>query len=62
MKSAKEQIHDLLADLPDNCSLEDVQYHLYVIAKVRSGILAAEQRGVVAQELVEREVGAWLSR
>jgi hypothetical protein len=28
----------LLGKLPDDCSLEDIQYHLYVMEKVRAGL------------------------
>jgi hypothetical protein len=62
MKNAKEQIKGLLADLPDTCTLEDIQYHLYVIAKIRGGIQAAEQQETLAQEDVERRLALWLSR
>jgi hypothetical protein len=31
---AKQQVESLLHKLPDNCSLEDIQYHLYVLDKV----------------------------
>ena len=36
MSTAKEEVEALLEKLPDDCSLEDIQYHLYVIEKVRS--------------------------
>ena len=35
MSTAKEDVEALLNKLPDDCSLEDIQYHLYVIDKVR---------------------------
>ena len=34
MQTAKNEVADLLKRLPDNCTLEDVQYHLYVIQKI----------------------------
>lgn len=30
MPNAKTQVREVLDLLPDDCSLEDVQYHLYV--------------------------------
>jgi hypothetical protein len=36
MPTAKQEVSNLLARLPDDCSLEDVQYHLYVLQKVES--------------------------
>lgn len=38
MSTAKHEVELLLKKLPDNCSLEDVQYHLYVLEKVRRGL------------------------
>ncbi len=35
MSTAKEEVESLLHKLPNNCSIEDIQYHLYVIEKVR---------------------------
>jgi hypothetical protein len=61
MSSAKEQVESLLSKLPDNCSLEDIQYHLYVLDKVRLGLEDARQKGVVSQEDVERRLSKWLS-
>jgi predicted transcriptional regulator of viral defense system len=38
MQTAKQEVSELLARLPENCSLEDIQYHLYVLQKVESGL------------------------
>jgi len=46
--------------LPDNCSLEDIQYHLYVIEKVSNGLEAADSQGTISQEEVEQRLGKWL--
>ena len=35
--TVKQEARSLLEKLPDNCSIEDIQYHLYVLEKVRSG-------------------------
>ena len=37
MSPVKDTVRDLLEQLPDDCTLEDVQYHLYVVQKVRAG-------------------------
>ena len=41
--------------LPDDCSIEDIQYHLYVVEKVRRGIERAEKEGTISQNEVERK-------
>ena len=62
MSTAKEDVKALLDRLPDNCSLEDVQYHLYVVEKIHRGIERAEKEGVLSQDEVERKLGKWTSK
>jgi hypothetical protein len=62
MSSAKEEVESLLDKLPDNCSLEDIQYHLYVIEKVRHGLEAADTLGTVPQEEAEGQLNKWLMK
>lgn len=45
-----------LEKLPDDCSLEDIQYHLFVMQKVRHGLKAADMEGGVSQEDFEAVV------
>lgn len=37
MSSIMHDIKELVNHLPDDTSIEDVQYHLYVLEKVRKG-------------------------
>ena len=60
MSTAKEEVQALLNKLPDDCSLEDIQYHLYVIEKVNNGLAAADSQGTIPQEEVEQRFGKWL--
>jgi hypothetical protein len=61
MSTAKDEVKALLQKLPDDCSLEDIQYHLYVIEKVRNGLEAADSQGVISQAEVEQRLGKWLT-
>ena len=60
MSSAKEEVESLLHKLPDSCSIEDIQYHLYVIEKVRHGLDVADRQSVITQAEVEERLGEWL--
>ena len=60
MSTAKEEVESLLSKLPDDCSFEDIQYHLYVIEKVRNGLETADSQGAVGQEDVEKRLDKWL--
>ena len=59
MVTAKEEVESLLNKLPKDCSLEDIQYHLYVIEKVRHGLDAADIQGALPQDEAERQLGKW---
>jgi hypothetical protein len=61
MSTAKQEVEALLHRLPDDCTLEDIQYHLYVIEKVRLGIESAESDGTVSQSEVEDRLHKWFT-
>jgi hypothetical protein len=56
MAPAKKTVRALLERLPDDCSLEDVLYHLYVIQKVEAGIIDAEAGKLISHEKVAEEL------
>jgi len=43
MKTAKDEVRELLEKMPEEASLEDIQYHIYVRQKVRKGLEAENQ-------------------
>jgi hypothetical protein len=45
MRTAKHDVEQLLNKLPDDCSVEDIQYHFYVLDKVRRGLEDARVNG-----------------
>lgn len=53
MSTAKKDVASLLNKLPDDCSLEDVQYHLYVLEKIRRGMERAIAEGTKTQAEME---------
>lgn len=54
MSTVKNKVSELLKKLPDDCTLEDVQYHLYVLEKVRRGEERADKEGTPPQCEVEK--------
>jgi hypothetical protein len=60
MNTTKQDVQKLLQKLPENCSVEDVQYHLYVLDKVRRGLEDARTNGVLSQKDVEDRLSKWL--
>lgn len=62
VNTVKEEVKSLLEKLPDECTLEDVQYHLYVVEKIQRGIARADQEGTLTQEDVEKKFSKWTTR
>jgi predicted transcriptional regulator len=59
MSAVKEEAIRLIQSLPDDCSLEEIQYHLDVIQKVERSLAAIDEGQVVPQEEAERRVAGW---
>jgi len=53
--TAKDEVKLLLENLPDKCTLEDVQYHLYVVEKIQKSIDRADREGTISQKDVEKK-------
>jgi hypothetical protein len=62
MKTAKEEVRELLEQLPQDASLEDIQYHIYVRQKVQKGLNAAREGKVISQNEIEKRMTRWLEK
>lgn len=62
MNTAKDEVRQLLDRVPDDASLEDIQYHIYVCQKADRGLKAADQGRVLTQDEVERRMARWLEQ
>ena len=60
MVSVKKQVSKVLKHLPADCSLEDVQYHLYVLETIRRRMKLADQGKFVPQSTVAKRMAKWL--
>ena len=60
--TAKQEVRSLLQKLPENCTLEDIQYHLYVVEKINKGLRRAKQEGTLSQEDAEKRLKKWISK
>jgi hypothetical protein len=54
--TTKETVRALLDRLPDDCTLDDVQYHLYVTQAVARGVDDERAGRTVSQADVESEM------
>lgn len=57
---AKEAVFKLLEALPDDATIEEIQYHLYVLQEIRAGQEATDAGEIVSHEEVMRELARWL--
>jgi len=52
----KAESQGSLERLPDDCSLDDVVYHLYVIQKIEAGLADAEAGRLIPHDVVAAEL------
>ena len=53
---------EILKGLPENSTLEEIQYHLYVRQKIERGIKDVEEGRTFTHEEVERRMEKWLGK
>jgi len=58
--TAKQQAEDVLKSLPEDCSMEQIQYHLYVADKIRHRLETADDEAPIPHEEVKRRLEKWL--
>jgi len=62
MQTAKQEFKEILARLPDDCTIEDIQYHLFVLQKIEHGLKDAKEGRLYSQEEVESRMSKWLEK
>jgi len=48
--------------MPDNSTIEDIQYVIYIQSKIQKGLNAAERKDVISQETLEKRIEKWLKQ
>jgi len=61
MAVVKQEAQEMIQNLPDTCTYEDIQYHLYVVEKIKNGITRAESGGVSSHKDAKARMAKWLS-
>lgn len=62
MPTAKQEVQQILQELPDDATLEDIQYHIYVKQKIAQGLADVRAGRVLSQEEVEKRFARWLEK
>jgi hypothetical protein len=61
MQTAKQDVEHLLHQLPDDSTLEDIQYHLYVLEKIKRGQQAISDGKRYTSEEARERPGRWIT-
>ena len=62
MIAIKQEVQEMIQKLPDNCTYEDIQYHLGVVEKIKNGINRAENGEVSSHQDAKQIMTKWLSK
>jgi predicted transcriptional regulator len=60
MIPAKEEVRRLLELLPDDATLEDIQYHIYVRQKILRGLEDIEAGRTLSEDEFDARMSKWL--
>lgn len=61
MVAVKQEAQQMIQNLPDNCTYEDIQYHLYVAEKIKKGIGRAQKGETSSHKDAKARMVKWLS-
>lgn len=60
--TAKQEVEQMLQQLPDNATLEDIQYHVYVLEKIKRGRADIAAGRSHTADQARAQLGRWLDR
>jgi hypothetical protein len=60
MIPAKEEVRRLLDQLPDDTTLDDIQYHIYVRQKIDRGLKEIADGRTISEEEFDKRMAKWL--
>ncbi len=61
-KSPKAAVKELLDELPEESTLEDIQYHLYVREVLQQRLDQIPDARLVSQDEAEQRLAKWLGK
>ncbi len=60
MSAAKAEVMQILEGLPEDASLEDIQYHIYVRQKIDRGLSDIEHGHTLSEDEFDQRMKVWL--
>ncbi len=61
MQSAKQEVETMLQHLPEESTYEDIQYHLYVLEKIKRGQDDIANGRSCTHEQAKERLSRWLN-
>lgn len=62
MPAAKHTVHEILDRLPDDATLEEIEYQIHVRRMIERGLNDVEQGRVVSSTDAERRMEEWIEK
>jgi predicted transcriptional regulator len=59
MNTIKKEAIDIITNLPDDASIEDIMYKLYVLDKIKKGQEDIEKDNFVTTDELRKEIDLW---
>jgi len=56
---SKAEIMEIIDKLPEDCTIEDVQYSLYVHSKIDKGLKDIKEGNVITHDEVKERMDKW---
>ena len=62
MTAAKKEARKMIKNLRDDCTYEDIQYHLYVLEKIRKGQQSIKDGKGISNEEAKARLSKWITK
>ncbi|MBS1256976.1 MAG: hypothetical protein MAG551_00011 [Candidatus Scalindua arabica] len=62
MSTLKDDIAEMIHHLPEKATLEDIQYHLYVLEKIRKGQESIKNGNGISNEEAKARLAKWITK
>ena len=62
MNHIKADVQSLLTNLPDDCTIEDIQNHLYVLDKIHKGLDSAQNEEILSPKEAVQKLQKWITK
>ena len=60
MQNSKQSAIELFQKMPDDCSIEDIQYELYAKSKIEAGLDDIKNGKTISERNMDKEIDTWL--